>query len=241
MTVDYETLLALLPYLDEYDAEVVELLIDEQAEVSEISDVINKCLTSRQKADILDRMEDKSIEEVFKKPSVKYLQLHRYSPAVREAMECYEYLEDIPDEEDRKWIKQFYHEYYANGSFGIEEEDRVLKTDDLIREATRNNHSLQRDAFSVSSTLGRLTYIEDHLLDTEDQTDKLTWEDMFKMLGYKPAIDKIFNDAVVNINNAVNDERIGLHLLQFYIRMTKLRRMNQRDQKVRGKFNKEKK
>ena len=221
---------ALLNYLEEDDAIAVQEMIDEELPIEEICGYINRNVSVEVKSEILDKLilvfpeVETLIAEV-----PKYIDLHKYPKSVRREMEYCEYIDTLSPE-DQEYIKQFYHEYYNKGSVALEENERILKTDDMIKEARRVNNSLYRDAYSYTDNRDMLNYLEDAGT-VEQATPIESWENVYKFKGYEGALNYILQMAAAEIENKKLNTTSTL--IRFYIRMERLRKLNFRDSKNR--------
>lgn len=131
-------------------------------------------------------------------------------------------------EEQRNWIKRFDHDMY-NG--GVYEEGTVLENEDAKKEARKLHNSLKRDAFDVSVRKGKLQYIdvneEQYRNFMEHVSDEQEWELIYDRFGYKEAAKHIFKITEEQIKEGSIELKVVLS--QYYVRMSKLKRMNKRD------------
>ena len=232
------TILAIVPYLQEEDEKVVQDMLDQEATENEILYFLNQTLDTSKKREILDRIDidTTDIEDIFR--FYYYLEPNRHSPAVRDELEYIDYIDKL-DPQDQEYVKQFYYEYYGKGGYNIPEEERILTIGEMIKEANRVNNSLDRDAFSRSKSRKRLDYLEDQYEPNVVDDDRdLDWEDIFTASGYEAALKKIMDDSIDDLINSTLE--YDVILVRFYVKMDRLRKMNNRDQVTRRKVNREK-
>ncbi len=215
-------IIALLPHLDKDDASQVQEQLMRGKPMSDIIDFIQRAVTPKQRAVILDRLSKQypELDQVFDK-GIKYLKPHEYRNGIKSELEYVEYLHTLPPEE-QEYVRQFYHEYYSNGAYDIPEEKRIMKEDKFIKEANRTNNSLKRDLLNQRLDL---TDIEPEQYTEEIQEDD--WEHVYKVSGYEAAIDCIVDVAIKELENSLIDKKTVL--IRFFIRTDKLRRLNNRD------------
>lgn len=229
LRMNEELILALGDWLEDDELDYALNMFEAEFEEKSISNYINRCLTKKEKVEILDRLESRfpDIEEYIDE-SVRYLD--NYPPSIEREMEYKEYIKDLPPE-DAEYVKQFYHEHYANGGHGIDEEDRILKTEEMFKEATRITNARNRDAYSFCENTGHLQYIEDQLESGEIDENDLTWQELFTLRGYAPALDKILIEAEIEIKNKYIDNKTAI--VRAHLKLESLRRMNNRDIRTR--------
>lgn len=222
--------LALLDELPEDDALLIEEMLENDNEVSEICDYINQNVSTEVKSEILDRLASRfpEVEDLIDQ-NPKYLEIEQYPPSVKREMEFIEYLDSL-NPEDQEYVKQFYYEYYNKGSANIPEDQRLLSTKKMISEAHRTANSLYRDAFNYTKNRDMLAYLEDESneLNYERPGD---WQAVFVARGYEAALETIVNEALAELENKQLQTKNSL--IRFYIRMDRLRRLNNRDVRTR--------
>lgn len=235
MTEEEKCILALLPYLDHDQAEIAHDMLQSGQSLDEINIYVNDCIVGKTKKRITDR-----VIEPFQQAKKKYLPVSKYPPSVRQEMEYTEYIKEVEKKDPKaaEWAKQFYHEYYTKGGYQIEEKDRIIKDKDLRKEANRNNNILMRDALVRSRNRQNLYPIEDRQETASDDYTEYTWEDIFRVHGYEAAVKQIVEEAKEEFE--INKLDLTQMLVRFYIKMERLRRLNNADIKARAKTRKAK-
>lgn len=217
-------IIALIEHLDEDEAVIVQDMLYDEATLEEICGYINRNIEPAVKSEILDKLVPVHPElENLIAEIPRYLDLDQYPPSVRREMEYCEYIDQLNDEE-QEYIKQFYHEYYNKGFTKIPEDERILKTDELLKIARRVNNSLSRDAFTYTANRNLQQSLEDQLVVASEPEG---WEHKFVYLGYESALEYILIETLQEIDNSLVDNRIAL--IRCYIKMERLRKMNNRD------------
>ncbi len=142
-------------------------------------------------------------------------------PFAESKMEYKEYEHELSPEE-RKWIKQFYCEYYNNGLYNHEEP--IITDLKLKKEAKRNYNNVSRDALELAGrqeTYGNLSEIDKQFLDTA--SDDWEWRDAFKA-GGKELAEKFIYDKTMKELDRSNMDRWPTILTRFHIRLRYLER-----------------
>jgi len=219
----YDIVVAMVSYLDEDEMTVINGMMDSGATLDDVGTYLNTLLSNERKAEIIDRLlpEYPEIENLLEK-ATHYLDA--YPPNVQKEMEYVDYIDDL-DEREQLYIKQFYNEFYNKGFYKIPEDERILNTESMLKEARRINNSLDRDCLGGSINLD---YINSAQATPEGEE---TWEDIFKTLGYMPALNAILEASLIEVNHKQIDNKTVL--VRFYVKMERLRKMNQRDIKNR--------
>ena len=230
--------LALLNYLEEDDAIAIQEMIDDDVNIEEICSYINGNVSPDVKSEIIDKMILVFAEvQNLISDSPRYLSIEQYPPSVRREMEYCEYIDQLDDNE-KEYIKQFYHEYYNKGSTGLAKKERLLVTEDMIQDARRVNNSLYRDGFTYTKNRNMLEYIENDE-NADSESNVITWEMAFNLYGYEAALNCIVDNAVFELSNKKLTPVYTL--IRFYIRMERLRKLNFRDSKNRKRRPRKKK
>ena len=137
-------------------------------------------------------------------------------------MEYLEYADGL-DEESAAWVKKFYNEYYAKGSYS--QDDPLLTSESQLKEARRVNNSLYRDALSISLGTGRSTEVSDYTMSQKEvlemSSNELEWEMAYKQAGQEYATELIFKQAERSIADGLV---VSTVLARFYVKMEKLRK-----------------
>lgn len=150
-----------------------------------------------------------------------------------DVLEYHQYLDKLSGEE-KKWVKQFYKEYYGNDSYN--QECPIITADEHLQEARRNHNSLYRDALSVTKTLAsQEEFTPDQMEVIELAGDESDYELAFSQGGYELASETVMNQAIRDLD-AGQDKKVVLS--RFYIKFERLRKMKQRDDKVQRELNK---
>ncbi len=219
-----QLIIALLPHLNKDAAHYVQEQMLQSKPLADIMDFINRQLSRKQKATILNRLSSiyPELDKVFDK-EVRYLQLDDYRASVKNEMEYVEYLHKLPPEE-QEYVRQFYHEYYSNGAYDIPESERIMKDENQVKDATRINNSLRRDMLNNKVDQVEIAYPEPSY---EQEPSEDDWEHAYKISGYEAAIDCIMDIAVAELENSLIDKKTVL--MRFFIRTDRLRRLNNRD------------
>jgi len=193
----YNLILTLIPHLIDSDAEQIEGMLSEDVDIDEIFDYIKICLTESDRKDIVDRLND-PVEDKQENFIMGHLKARANPSEVTDFMDYY----DTLSEDDRQYVTQFYYEYYSTGFYNIPEEERILKGDELLKEARRNNNSINRDAFARSQKHEYTSPIIDE--------SELEWEKLFNIFGYEKALEKILDSAMDDLYNSDIDRKIIL-------------------------------
>jgi len=147
--------------------------------------------------------------------------------AKKKALEgAFEYLEyvDSLSKEDAAWVRQFYNEYEAGGSYG--QENPILTTNEQLKDARRKYNNLYRDAYNVSRNIGKLKYTEDQREVMELASDEQEWETAYVQGGLELAIHVIMDQATRDIEAG---QELKVCLSRFYVKMERARKNKQRE------------
>jgi len=149
---------------------------------------------------------------------------------VRDKMEYREYAKDL-NIEDRKWIEQFYQEYYNDLVDGLPEDLRILKSAELVTEARRRHNCMKRDAFEVAKKMNNLDYTGDDNDFMEAASDEWEWRDGYTVGGYELACQCIFLQAIKQLKEIEDVNEKMVILAGMYVKMNELRLLNNRQTK----------
>ena len=166
--------------------------------------------------------------------SKKFLSRHRYSKGVQQEMEDVDYWSKLNPEE-RAWMEQFMYESYGNGFYNIPKDERILQTDEQLKEARRNNNNTNRDALLRGTKAGQLVpsdTIEFKMGSPEEDSD---WEDIYKYGGYEAAVHYLAEMTAGELG-IIFDPKDAKILCNFYFRMRKLTRMIKKDRSIKFKL-----
>lgn len=158
--------------------------------------------------------------------SKKYLKKHRYSKGVQNEIDDLDYLDKLPQKE-REWMEQFMYENYGNGSYHIEPDKRILKTEEQLKDARRNNNNTNRDALAYIKKTGMALNADDimYKLHNEEEHD---WQSVYKQFGFNETVFFLCEDAATELGLTANMKMARI-LCKFYVRMKKLRLMLKKD------------
>lgn len=132
--------------------------------------------------------------------------------------------------EDKKWVREFYAEYYASTISG----DRKLTSDEAIKEANRNYNCLRTDALELAGR-GKIASRELEVTESdimEAASDEWEWRDAYAIGGYELACQYIFDHAIKHVTEHGPKEYI---FAQFYIKMESLRKYRNQEYNQRRK------
>lgn len=166
--------------------------------------------------------------------SKKYLARHRYSKGVQQEMEDIDYWNQLSPEE-KAWMEQFMYESYGNGFYHIPENERILKTEEELQEARRNNNNTNRDVFLRARKLpGQIVSSDtlDHKLVKDEEYED--WEQVYKHGGYEAAVFYLAELTATELNMEFEKKDAKI-LCDFYFRMRKLTRMIKKDRSIKFK------
>ena len=138
-----------------------------------------------------------------------------------------EYYNKLSDEE-KKFIRQFYREYYFDG-VSTTKENAIIKDPDMLKEARRNHNSMKTEALfraKKDGVLSELTPRDEVFMN--DASDEWDWELVYKQQGHLEAVEFITKIAKEEINAGVDIETV---LLRYYEKRDRLRRMINRDKR----------
>lgn len=139
-----------------------------------------------------------------------------------------EYLSEL-SEDEQKWVKQFYDEYYFNGKPETEGE-RIIKDPEMRKEANRNNNYYSRDLMFRAKKDNNLLEINENAREfMEDAHDDWEWEDAYKMFGYEEALQTITRQAIRDLTVGKID--IETALMRYYEKRDRLRRQLNREKR----------
>lgn len=156
----------------------------------------------------------------------KYLDKHRYSKGVQNEMDDIDYWDKL-DSENSDFLKQFMYENYGNGFYQIPEDERILQTEEQLKEARRNNNNTNRDALLRAIKTGKISSAD--LLDyklTQEEIDD--WEDIYKYNDFEAAVFYLMEMTADELDMEF-DEHVGKILCHYYLRMKKLIKLAARD------------
>lgn len=140
-----------------------------------------------------------------------------------------EYINKLSPEE-KKWLLQFYNEYYRAPSIT---EDSIIKDPEIKKEANRVHNTMYRDMYSIAEKTGALSELaEDEEQFMQDASDEWDWQNIYKTEGYESAIHEIFNQTERDLENKLISRKLTLaRFLNKYLALKKLnnRRRNSKD------------
>jgi hypothetical protein len=138
-------------------------------------------------------------------------------------LEYTEYLNQLSPQEKR-YIKQFYNEYYDGGVYTRRQKDRIIKKPSHVKEAGRNNNASTRDAFAVAKKLGLLvTDDREASVDVQDGD----WAEEYKIGGVEAATNVILDETIEDLDNMNLEVRTTL--VRFFIKMYRLLKVVNRE------------
>lgn len=143
-----------------------------------------------------------------------------YSLNQSEDMEYREYIDQLSPE-DQIWVRKFYNEMYANRIF-IPEENRIIQSEEMLKESNRINNMRNRDLFEVKKNRRQLDSLENPMVFDEIAEEDLDWHVILDMFGYEEAMNFIMDQTFEELSHNGLDER--LTLVRFYIKMNKLKK-----------------
>lgn len=148
----------------------------------------------------------------------KPLQKHQYSKPVQDQITDMSYIKKL-NKRDKKWAMQFIDEYYGNNHQKYSEEEGILNTDELYKEARRVNNSFNRDAYDVAEKTYSLDYSEndDKMFYTKEHIDG--WIDAYKVDGHKAALELILQESIGEILETDSEQLQKDAMIRFFIRM----------------------
>ena len=135
-----------------------------------------------------------------------------------------DYIDELPEEE-KEFIKQFYREYYFDGVTGKTAEERVIKSEEAIKEARRNHNSMKTDMLFRAKKEGFYDTVNSASAEQfmEDASDEWEWQDAFKLLGFEGALKVITDQTIRDLDNKhLNTEIV---LARYYEKRDRLRRV----------------
>lgn len=146
--------------------------------------------------------------------------------------ERYDFLEYIKtlSEDDAKYVRQFYKEWYFDGISSTPQDERLIKDSEMTKEARRNHNSMKTDAFFKAKRVGKLTQLtsnEEAFM--EDASDEWAWQDEYKIHGFEAALRMINGIAIRDLDNKEVDKEVTL--LRYYEMRDRLRRFINREKK----------
>lgn len=126
--------------------------------------------------------------------------------------------------EEKKWLLQFYNEYYRAPSVT---EDSIIKDPEIKKEANRVHNTMYRDIYSIAEKTGALTELaedeERFMLEASDEWD---WQNIYKQQGYEAAILEVFSQTERDLSNNLID--VKLTLARFLSKYLALKKLNNR-------------
>jgi len=147
---------------------------------------------------------------------------NKWRPSVHKDMEYLEYADQLNDEE-LLFAKKFYNEMYANRIY-VPPENRLLQSDEMIKESNRINNNRNRDLFEVKQTRGQLNDIDSIDYDTpltemEDGVDVIS---VLEAFGYEYAVEFLIDTCLKQLEEKDLDKR--LTLVRYYVNMVKIKK-----------------
>jgi len=134
---------------------------------------------------------------------------------------------DKLNEEETKWISQFYHEY--EGGQANQYDEPILTTTEQIKEARRNYNTLYRDGFNVSKMLNVQESIDDSQQEVyELASDEIDWETAYNQQGEVVAAEIIMIQTIRDLD-AGQDKKVVLS--RFYVKMRRLSKTVQQEKR----------
>jgi len=136
------------------------------------------------------------------------------------------------DEESRAWAEQFDREWLKNGTYDVPAKERILKTKEQRKEANRNYNRVKRDALYVASRMpGQLLELDEEArVFMEDAADEFDWRNTYKIQGFKPASELIYDQAIRELDIKKIDDWKTV-LIRMYIKLEKLRKLNDKEKR----------
>lgn len=150
----------------------------------------------------------------------------------QDMLEYREYIDQLSDEE-KKFVKDFYLEYYAQDGYYKDPEERIIQSKELQSEANRNHQMLKTEVLEINrSNPGLLSYISRENEPYLSEENDVVWEDL-----YKVSIELAFNEIMYQTLTDIENENIDkeLTLTRFYFKMKKLGRLIRRDKRLNKK------
>lgn len=143
-------------------------------------------------------------------------------------LEYKEYADQLPEEE-RKWVENFYLEYYSQTGYYKDKDKRIIQNEEIQAEANRNHNKLKTDILDRNRIEpGAVSYLGDYDNFIQTETDD-NWEEFFRTSGPELAFNEIIYETLIDLENKnINKE---LTLARFYSKMAKLGRLIRRDKR----------
>lgn len=134
---------------------------------------------------------------------------------------------------EREYLRRFNAEWYY-GTRQKKNGYQVITTKEGQQEAERNNNNNKRDALATAVRRGQLEELRpEHQDFMEHASNEWEWQDVYKIAGPEQAKHVIFEQAKRDIEDGVID--LDVILSRFVIKMMKLKTLNERKRKQKGK------